>query len=220
MVRIAIALLIVALGIAVANTAMAQQVSIGAFGGINSATVDFSEEQEFDLGQNVGLNVGGALTLGFGDRFAVVLEGMYTQKGVGLSAVGVDGALNISYAEFPVLAKLILPVGGSASTTLHLIAGPTVAFELSCRLKGEQGGQALDLDCDDPEVGATTHSTDYGLLFGGGIGIAAGPGQVTLDVAYDLGLRNLNSEDPDDLSVKNRTFMATAGYNLPVGRLW
>lgn len=220
MAKLAIALLIVALGIAIANTAIAQELSVAAFGGVNSATVDFSEPQEFDLSRNVGLNVGGAVALQIADRFAVELAGMYTQKGIGLSSVGIEGSFNVYYLEFPLLAKVNLPIHGGSRTSFHLFAGPTVAFELSCQLAAEQDGEKLVMDCNDPEVGANTRSTDYGILFGGGFGIGAGPGEISLDVAYDLGLRNLNAEDPDQASVRNRTFMVSAGYAIPVARLW
>jgi hypothetical protein len=65
---------------------------------------------------------------------------------------------------------------------------------------------------------ADRHTTDYSLLFGGGVGIGAGPGELQLDVAYDLGLRNLNSDPSDNSTIKNRTLMITAGYMLPIGR--
>lgn len=216
--KVVIALLIVALGIAVANTALAQQVSVGVIGGVNSATIDFSEEQEFDVNQNIGFNVGGLVALNFSEQWAVQLEALYTQKGAGAEAVGTDGTFNFSYLEFPLLAKVAFPIQASDRTSLHLFAGPTVAFELSCRVSGQIAGVPIDEDCDSPEVEILRKKTDYGVLFGGGIGIGAGPGAITLDVAYDLGLRNLN-DDPEapDTSAKGRTLMLQAGYIVPLG---
>jgi hypothetical protein len=220
MTKLAIALLIVALGIAIANTAMAQELSVGAFGGVNSATVKFSEETEFDLSRNVGVNAGGVLTLAFGDRFGVELRGMYTQKGVDVSATGMDGSYNVNYVEIPLLATVNLPIRGASRTAVRFFAGPTVAFELSCRLLAEAGRDPVDIECSDESVNALIESPDYGLLFGVGLGFGAGPGSVTLDVAYDLGLRNLNADDPEVESFKSSTVMVSAGYVVPVARLW
>jgi hypothetical protein len=217
MLRLAIALAIVALGIAVANTAFAQEVSVGIVGGVNSAEIGFSQEQDFDIKRNVGFNVGGLAALGLDEMFALQLEVLYSQKGLVGQDVGTDADVNISYIELPLLAKVTIPTQVER-TTVHLYAGPTIAFEVSCTLSGTLQGVSTKADCDSEEVSIGRKRTDYGLLLGGGLGIEAGRGEITLGVAYDLGLRNVN-DDPDDpdLSAKNRTLMFRAGYILPLG---
>jgi hypothetical protein len=217
MLRIAIALAVVAVGIAVANTAFAQGVSVGIVGGINSAEIGFSEEQGFDIKRKAGINLGGLAALRLSEAFALQLEALYSRKGATGQSVGTDVDFNLSYVEFPLLAKLTIPTQGGR-TTFHAFAGPTVAFEVSCTVSGEAAGVTMEADCDSEEVSIGRKKTDYGLLIGGGLGIGVGRGEIVVDVAYDLGLKNMN-DDPDDpdVSAKNRTLMFRTGYVVPVG---
>ncbi len=86
-------------------------------------------------------------------------------------------------------------------------------------MKEEAQGISAEADCDSEEVGAPTNSTDYGILFGGGIDIPAGPGAITFDVLYNLGLGDIAKEDPTDPKVKvtNRNIQVLAGYGFRFG---
>ncbi|KPK75019.1 MAG: hypothetical protein AMS25_18750 [Gemmatimonas sp. SM23_52] len=209
------------LTIAVTDSALTQQVSLGVRGGFNGTKVTYEGGiEELNTNWESNFHVGGLARLDLHDLFAVQLEALYTRKGSG-SVWRMDpaeGKVTLTYLEIPVLAVLKVPTGSGARLTPHLFAGPTVAFELDCHLNGSWFGSPIDADCDDPDVDVQRKTTDIGLLFGGGLAIAAGPGAILLDAMYDLGLRNLNdSSDDPNLTVKNNTFMVSAGYSIVVG---
>jgi hypothetical protein len=213
-----ITLTAVALALLVAGTdgAQAQSFSVGAFGGWNSATLDLSQGV-FTRADNLsGFNAGAVLGWNVSEKFTVDLAGMYTQKGSAVEDEGQLIDLSVDLIEIPLLARVTIPTQAGDRLSLHFFAGPAISFETSCKVSGDNNGQRVELNCDDPQVQAEHHTTDYSLLFGGGVGIGAGPGDIQLDVAYDLGLRNLNSEVGDDAVIKTRALMLTAGYRLPI----
>ncbi|HSG80775.1 MAG TPA: outer membrane beta-barrel protein, partial [Gemmatimonadota bacterium] len=182
-------------------------------------SLSVSEEVFASTNSLSGLNVGGLVAWNVSDRFAVQLAGMYTRKGSKVEESGQQFDVRVDYFEIPLLARVTIPTEAGQRISFHLFAGPAVSFETSCKFKGDVDGESMEIDCDDPLVDAAARqTTDYSLLFGGGVGIGAGPGDIQLDFAYDLGLRNLNSELNDNSSTKNRTLMVTAGYILPIGR--
>ncbi len=113
---------------------------------------------------------------------------------------------------------LLIPVEG-APVVPRVYAGPSLAFELNCKLEATEGGLSAEADCDSEEVGAPTNSVDYGVFFGGGLDIQAGPGVVTVDVLYNLGLGDIADEDPTDplVDVSNKNIQILAGYGVRVG---
>jgi hypothetical protein len=92
------------------------------------------------------------------------------------------------------------------------MAGGAVAFEASCNVTGQAGGTPVDESCDDPSIDIERDKTDFGLLFGAGVGGEAGPVVIFLDAIYDLGIANLTTDAaaPGE-SVKNRAWMFSAG---------
>ena len=96
--------------------------------------------------------------------------------------------------------------------------GSEIAIEASCSLTGTDGSVSVDVDCDSDgleEFGFETECTAFSLLFGGGLEVAAGPGALTFDGRYDLGLTNINaSEGTDQLEAKNRNIQISAGYQV------
>jgi hypothetical protein len=197
--------------------AQAQSFSVGAFGGWNRSTISFSEEP-FDVSPRNGFNVGAMAAVNFTPNWAVELAGMYTAKGAKVEDPAFDdGAVEVDYIEVPLLLRATIPTQGDSRLSFHLYAGPAIGFQLSCNIWVEGSGQRVEDKCDSETFEAKTKSTDFSLFFGGGVGIGAGPGDIQLDIAYDLGLSNLIDEAGDPTEAKNRTLMLTAGYLLPVG---
>ena len=210
---------VLALGLIFAgcNSARAQSVYVGAFGGLNRATLSASDNSLGELGQKNGFNAGAFVGLDLSETFAVQLGGMYSRKGSTVEQSDLEGDFSADYIGIPLLARFTIPTQAGERLTFHLFAGPAVSFETRCRVSADVGGQRREEDCDSPDVQAAHKTTDYSLLFGGGIGIGAGPGDMQLDLMYDLALRNLNDEPGDDTKIKTRTLMLTAGYILPIG---
>ena len=55
-------------------------------------------------------------------------------------------------------------------------------------------------------------STDFGLVFGGGVDFGLGKGYFTIDLRYTLGLTTIS--DFEDEDVKNGAFSLMLGYSF------
>jgi hypothetical protein len=214
---VAVGLLLILVG---AKSAQGQQVSLGVRGGFSSTKANWDGEEAITTDWNSNFHIGGLVMADLHELFTLQLEAWYARKGTGAEFSDADAVVNYSlaYLEVPLLAKLRIPTGSGVRLSPHLFAGPAIAFELSCNISGTVMGIPLDEDCDAPDLGVERKTTDVSLLFGGGLEIQAGPGAVLLDALCNLGLKNLNddSEAPDD-AVKNRAFMVSAGYIVPIG---
>lgn len=203
------------------DSALTQQISVGARGGYSSTTIGWDGAQDIETDWNSNFHIGGLVRLDLHESFAVQLEAWYARKGSGARypGAGSAGDFKLTYLQIPLLAQLMAPLSADARVSPHLFAGPSISFELSCKISGTITGIRVNDDCDAPDLGLERKSTDIGLIFGGGIEIQAGPGTVLVDGMYDLGLKNLNDdpEAPDD-SVKGRAWMLSIGYLLLVAR--
>jgi hypothetical protein len=212
-------LLTAALGTVLAAPVVGQGFSVGARGGLNYTNL--SEEAaltEFALQWHTGFHAGASLGFAFHPAVAVQLEGWYTQKGVGLEGLGLDGKFKVAYIELPLLLKARIPTG--VPVWPRLMAGGAVAFEASCRVTGQGGGIPIDEPCDDPSIDIERDKTDFGLVLGAGVGGQAGPVVVFLDAMYDLGIANLaTAAAAPDESVKNRAWLFSAGLEYGF-RIW
>jgi hypothetical protein len=214
--KIATAMVALLLVVAAERPVLAQQVSVGARGGYSSVTIDWEGADALDTDWTSRFHFGGLANVQLHDYFAVQLEVWYSQKGSGLTDPEGEGDVKVPYLEIPLLAKLTIPTGGIV--TPHVLAGPAVAFELSCTLSAMISGIPVEDDCDAPDIGIERKKTDISLVFGAGLEIQAGPGAIILDALYDLGVQNLNdaADAPDD-DVKSRAWMISAGYLIPIG---
>jgi hypothetical protein len=162
-----------------------------------------------------GFSFGGFFGADLHRLFRLQGELQYVQKGAKAEEVGVTGKFKLAYLELLVPATLLIPVEGVVVPRLY--AGPAVAFELSCKVSASVGETSVEVDCSDESVEAPTKSVDFGVFFGGGLYIKAGPGAITLDVLYNLGLTDINDFPGDPATVKNRTLQILAGYGFRFG---
>ncbi len=145
-----------------------------------------------------GFAGGAFLTYNFSPAMAVQPEVIYCMKGV-KAEVG-DMKLKLDYLVIPVLLKYDVPTQGKISP--NIFAGPELGILLSAK-KG-------DVDIKD-----STESVDFGISFGAGIDFAMESGKITLDARYTVGLSNVaKTEEGDNTSVKNGTFMVLLGYGF------
>jgi hypothetical protein len=120
----------------------------------------------------------------------------------------------LNYVEVPVTIMFSLGSGP------YLFAGPSVAFELSCKIDIESPDINLENeDCDDETTQDTRKKTDVSVLGGAGFEFPIGVGRLLIEGRYIYGLTNLN-DDPSDPnnSIKHRTWAALAGFVVPIGR--
>jgi hypothetical protein len=163
--------------------------------------------KSFTAGLRVGWPVGEGL---------VVQPGLlYVAKGVSYGkSQGTDPAGNptgefeslhvVDALEVPVFLRWRLPLDWRVRPVL--LGGPFVSFETAERLK-TTGSQNTSQSVD------VLNNTDYGLGFGAGLEMRAGPGSWILEGRYDLGLANLGDFQGSD-HVHSGAFAITTGYSF------
>lgn len=211
--RFVVGLMALSLAAVTPGAVSAQGWHVGLEGGVNVSDLDIEGE---DTDSETGFRIGGVLRYDFAPSGLIGLQtgAAYSQKGASQTEGGVEATIELDYVEVPLLLAVNVPTGSAVRPRFY--AGPQLAFEASCSLSGADGSVSIDVDCDASElqeIGFETESTDFSLLFGGGLELGAGPGAVTLDVRYDLGLTDINaSEGPDQAEAKNRNLQLSAGY--------
>jgi hypothetical protein len=182
--------------------------------GITVTSISYDEVPAGQKGR-IGFVGGAGVEIGIVKNFfSVQPELLFIQKGEQYDAEGVVTKAKLNYLELPVLAKVSF---GSETVKGYVNAGPSVAFGLMGKQTVEGGPNAGETDIrfgDGSGEGRRSldNRFDFGLQFGGGASIGAGPGSMVVDVRYGLGLTDLN----DDTRSKNRAFAFMLGYAIPL----
>jgi hypothetical protein len=196
----------------------AQKMQIGPKAGLNIANVGGSdadnlvdEEIDISLDSRTGFAGGIFFMYQFNKMFAIQPEAYYTMKGATYSEDGGELTLSLDYIEVPLLLKLFIPIEGS-NVRPSVFAGPSVGFNTTSKVKAEYDGETiLDLDLKDE-----TTSTEFCLVFGGGLGFGVGNNEVGVEIRYILGLNSFDDapEDPIDVTNNVLNFNAYFGFSL------
>lgn len=146
----------------------------------------------------------------------------YVQKGEIMKITGSTGSETkvktcINYLTLPILVNISHSFG---KIVVYGEAGPYFGLGLSAKsvLTGSAEGK------DKIEFGKGQYRRfDMGLCIGAGVGYPLGPGQVLLDLRYDIGFIDVNStldeyKGSNYKSTCNRTFGISVGYMIPIGK--
>lgn len=186
---------------------------VGLKGGINISTLSQKGADLISVSWKsvTGFTVGGFYAFNVNEYFAIQPELYYTKKGGKLEesilSVLASKSLVIHYLELPILLKLKLPSQGSIGP--NLFVGPYVSLKLSD--KGEIKALGIKLEEELIKV----KSSDFGLVFGGGIDFKVSNAIVFLDIRYDLGL--VNVAEPIlgiENEMKNRSLILMVGFGF------
>lgn len=213
--RLNTTLMALLLVVATGTPALAQVgFSVGGRAGIGIADLDVEDDEGLD--SRLGIVAGAFLGINLGPLFNLRPEVQYAQKGAEFTEADFTTTIKLSYIEFSVPATVNIPVEG-APIQPRVYAGPSLGLEVGCDVKVEGGAVSASVDCE--EFGLETKSVDFGVMFGAGVDIPAGPGAITVDGRYNLGLSNINDSTDPDLAgdVKNRSWQFLAGFMIAVG---
>ena len=188
------------------------QIQIGPKVGLNIASIAGSDATDYfgeSLDSRTGFNGGIFFMYQFNKMFAIQPEVYYTMKGASKKIEGVDVSVKLDYVEVPLFLKFVIPVEGSNVRPV-IFAGPALGFNMSAKVKGESGEGSAEVDIKD-----YVKSTDFSLIFGGGVGFMVGTNELGADVRYILGLTTWDDE-ADPLDVKNNVinFNVYFGFSL------
>jgi len=194
----------------------AQTTSFGARIGINSATINFSDDEsvfEIEPDSRIGLNIAAILNVGITEEFSIQPELNFLQKGykVETDFLGdeIENKITLNYLEVPILAKYAF---GSETIQGFVLGGPAVGYAISGKFKTEENGESNEEDVDFEEDGIKR--LDFGFDLGGGLGIVTESATIFVDIRYLFGIANIGDEDFNDGSIRNR------GLNIAVGALF
>lgn len=201
-------LLTLAVGTIAAAGPISAQAGIGIVGGYVSSNVSvdpatagttWSARPGFAGGLSLGVHVAQGVSL--------AVEGLYVQKGADAQIGIVSGSEKLTYVEVPLLLRIA--IGDPRKPHLFLTAGGQYSSLLTCTTVS--AGFA-DVDCKASATATSgIKSSDYGVIFGGGVASR----RISLSVRYDLGLDNLNRDTSvGQATAKNKAFMVLVGIGL------
>jgi len=202
------------------------QVKLGVIGGVNLANLNGKDVdgEKIDFSSRTAFGVGGVLDIGLSENISLRFAPMYLQKGGEFTTTDPDldtatFAFKGGYLEVPALLKIAL---GASSIRPYLMAGPTIGFNLSSKLKFSVPGISAEVDAKKITKGA-----DFGLAFGAGVSFPAGTSSIFVEGRYALGLTDIAREGilefmgeeivSGDAEVKTRGFQIMAGIAFPLG---
>ena len=185
--------------------------TFGVLAGINVATLGGSDAQ--NAGSRTGLAIGGSATFHITNQFGIEPELLFSQKGASETINATQATLKLDYIEIPVLARYDVSTRGPAHP--FFLAGPALAFEVSCNAEVSNGGQSASESCDNLnqqlEGGLSKKSFDFGGQLGAGVVFPAGKKMnLSVSVRYTLGF----VDTFDNADAKNRNWSFLAGLTF------
>jgi hypothetical protein len=142
-------------------------------------------------------------------QFTIQPEVLYSMKGWKWEEGTYMETGKTNYIEIPVLFKYNVQTEGTTSPSLFV--GPAIAFLTKAEVDWDDDGDTGTEDIKD-----FLKSSDFSVVFGGGVDFAMGEGTVTFDARYTLGLSKLPDSELDELGVdvKNKTWSFMFGYGF------
>ncbi|MCH8019850.1 PorT family protein, partial [candidate division KSB1 bacterium] len=185
------------------------QVNFGVIGGLNLANLSVDPDAGVDISNRTAFGIGGILSFGVGETLALQLEPMFLQKGAKLKlsdqGFTLEAEIKVSYIEVPAMLKFAF---GSGDTKPYVMAGPTVGWVLSAKVKD---------DMEEQDIKDDVKNIDFGLAFGGGVSLPMGNNTVFVEGRYSLGLSDINDDSSDDTEIKTKGIQIMAGITFPLG---
>lgn len=190
--------------------AIAQEVRLGAKGGVNFSTL--SGDDLGDVKSRTGFHIGGLVEIPVSERFSIQPEVLYSAQGAKYEESGTELGVDYSYKttakldyiQVPLMAKFYV-VDGFA-----LEAGPQISFLASKKgeLDATIGGVTVSSEEDLEDIS----SIDFSLGAGASYRLPMG---VFFGARYNFGLSNVNdSNTADNFKVHNNVFQLSAGYSF------
>jgi hypothetical protein len=179
---------------------------VGVKGGYAWSNLKFAGATDVPTLTDLKNPVGGVyFSIGLG-LFSIQPEVLYVRQGARMEALPDWMEDRVDYIQVPVLLKIhILP--GPISPMIY--GGPYGAYLLSAKGVSFIGGVTETVDIKDQIT-----STDYGVVFGGGIDFRLPVIKLSAEVRYNLGLANVAKNPDPGMSVKTKSLMVLVGIGF------
>jgi hypothetical protein len=210
---VAAALLVAAL---VPASASAQSFEAGVKGGINVASISWSNSDPKPVISSRNGGIIGGYVAKDGKKMGLAVEVLYSQKGAHLDFSGSNGTtgvintadVKLDYVEIPVLGRFNI---AKDKTLIHIYAGPVFAFSVKDEVTEtfRLANQTTPATVTTEDAGAK--SSDIGIAIGAQVDVH----KFLVDVRYNWGLQNVNdSSDAGEPKIKNKCFSAMFGFRF------
>jgi len=140
------------------------------------------------------------VTLTAGDNFSIQPGFLYSQKGAVLEETIPEGTLQtmmvFSYFDFPLVARLGLPLGEGGSFRIYVLGGASYCLKLKSSVR-------VDLIRDDFPTGLEDSPAEgfkaggFAAVAGGGFDFAVKGGRLLLEFRYSRDLKTISSQGQD-----------------------
>lgn len=184
------------------------QWNIGGLLNISNSTVsvDPNPSSEAYSGR-FGFGIGAVLDRPLAGNLELHAEPMFMQKGATIDDDGDEVVFKSSYFELPIMLRYNFQPQGNI--TPYAMAGPSLGYLLGAKF--ESGNS--EFDAKDQ-----FKSADFGVGLGGGAKIPRGNLQLFAEARYVLGFANVNDDESDGTTVKNRGLSVLFGATVPFKR--
>ena len=178
---------------------------------------------------NLGINLGGVLSLSFTKMLSLQPELLYSVKGFKFNTVDNYAKMNANYLEIPVLAKYTFK-GKKIKGFVNL--GPYFSYLMSGKeiedtseVKTSESISFNEITGTNPNGSTYTEKInriDIGLAIGAGVLCKLGSGNLMAEFRYDYGFSNFDKysgKPPSDAEKnKNRVFTISVGYLFKISK--
>lgn len=184
---------------------------VGIKGGLNLSWIQMHDwPEEMTVSTKMGYQVGAYYTVKIARGFTFQPEFYYSRKGAnGTDRYGTNGIWRLGYLEVPLLLKL---EENTKKQRPGLFIGPYVGYNLSAK----QIVVGFEEENEDLIETKQIRRFDYGIVFGGSLGIDTDGGTFTLELRFNLGIANLLNKEttPIDAAIKNSSLQFMIGYGF------
>jgi hypothetical protein len=193
------------------------QVTVGAFGDLNSAGLSGDAPEDFSYGGKTGFGFGLIGEFHLTDDVWLSVQPMILPRGAAIEFKVDDeedpvkiAELGLDYFAVPVLAKFV-----TAGGKVYVTSGINLSFLTGANLKGVEDGD------EEIDVKDSFKSFDVAVDFGVGGQLPVGPVKIMLEARYEQGLLNVIEDKIDEDALKSRLrssgLQLLAGILLPLG---
>lgn len=161
----------------------------------------------------LGLLFGTVVNIHISDRLSFQPELLIYQRGVGYRDSGYKLRLNLTYLELPLLFQIKF---GENKVKGFMNVGPSIGILTGGKLVSADPDGDRDTGRLSSFYGGTENRIDIGLSLGGGVAIELGPGDLTIEPRFIIGLIDTDS-DPD-YTIRNFSTGIHLGYVYYFGK--
>lgn len=198
---------IAAFGLMSVAATQAQEIRLGAKGGVNFANIGGDDITGVDFNSRTGFHIGALVEIPVSEKFWVQPEVLYNALGsksnqTRILGSKVESKLNLDYIQIPVMAKYYVIEG------LALEAGPQIAFLVKAEGETSIGDGTITNDLDKDNFSSIDFSLGVGASYRLDMGLFLG-------ARYNFGLTDINDGAfGDSKKLNNSVFQLSAGYSF------